>query len=176
MREKVDEIKANLKSNPPKSCCQPESRVRATSGSCHVSLCLQTRIPAMNVTDITSSRSFGGRKRSWGEEQCEPPKRISHTWIRESPLVIMDEPTRPMFLPPSPVSRSVSPPAIRSDPTVALSEISRPLKATGTAPDSARSLDPVQVGSSAKKRFAIGPRTNCQKCLAREPGHYGHWL
>ncbi|KAF8744722.1 hypothetical protein RHS02_02050, partial [Rhizoctonia solani] len=158
----------------------------------------------MNVTDITSSRSFGGRKRSWGEEQCEPPKkRISHTWIRERPLVaeldypitrqvqsitlgtrveqndvqmIMDEPTRPMFLPPSPVSRSVSPPAIRSDPTVALSEISRPLKATGTVPDSARSLDPVQVGSSAKKRFAIGPRTNCQKCLAREPGHYGHWL
>ncbi|CAE6433325.1 unnamed protein product [Rhizoctonia solani] len=157
----------------------------------------------MNVMDIMSSCPFGGRKRSWGEEQCEPPKkRTSYTWIRDRPpaaeldypiirqvqnialgthpeqndvQMIMDEP-EPMFFPLSPVSRSTSPPVTRNDPATTLLEISTQLIATGTAPDSARSSDLARVGSSTKKRFAIGPRADCRKCLAREPGHYGHWL
>ncbi|CEL52353.1 hypothetical protein RSOLAG1IB_00893 [Rhizoctonia solani AG-1 IB] len=174
------------------------------SGLCHVSRCLQTRISAMNVTDIMSSRPFGGRKRSWGEDHCEPPKkRTPYTWIRERPPVaeidypiirqvqsialgtrtdqndiqmIIDEPARAIPLPSSAISRSASPPLARNTLTITPPETPVQPTATARSPDSLRPLEPTRTGSNTKKRFAIGPRADCEKCLAREPGHYGHWL
>ncbi|CAE6515531.1 unnamed protein product [Rhizoctonia solani] len=160
----------------------------------------------MDAMDIIPS--LGHRKRSWDEEEYEPSKKRTHTWMRDRPLVteldypiiqqvqnialgnsalvndvqmITDEPARqrPMFLPPSPISRPVSPqPAVHSTTTPPVNPAvnATPSMANVARPDPARPLGPTQVGSNTKKRFAIGPRADCEKCIAREPGHYGHWL
>ncbi|CUA72319.1 hypothetical protein RSOLAG22IIIB_00985 [Rhizoctonia solani] len=163
----------------------------------------------MDAMDIIPSRPLGDRKRAWGEEGHEPPKkRTSHTWIRERPPVtelgypiirqvqnitlgpqgnddqmIMDEPTRQrtVFLPPSPVSRPASPLPATHDtfailPPVEPPGTSKESTTATTAPELTRPLDPIHINSNIKKRFAMGPRAGCERCLAREPGHYGHWL
>ncbi|KAJ1310329.1 hypothetical protein OPQ81_007068 [Rhizoctonia solani] len=161
----------------------------------------------MDAMDII--RPVGDRKRSWGEEEYEPPKkRTPHRWIHERPPateldypiiqqvqnialgtytqendvpMITDEPERqrPMFLPPSPISRPTSPPpAIHNTPTTfpPINPIGVSTQPMATATDSIRPLDSTLISFKTKRRFAIGPRADCEKCLAREPGHYGHWL
>ncbi|KAG8691056.1 hypothetical protein FRC11_007168, partial [Ceratobasidium sp. 423] len=142
--------------------------------------------------DIISPRPFGHRKRSWDEEEYEPSKKRTHTWIPERPPVteldypiiqqvqnialgnstpgndvqmITDEPARqkPMFLPPSPISRPVSPPpAVHSAtiPPVNPAGNGTHSMATVSTPDPARPLGPIQVNSNSKKRFAMGPRAD----------------
>ncbi|CAE6396904.1 unnamed protein product [Rhizoctonia solani] len=158
----------------------------------------------MDAMNIIPPRPLGDRKRTWDEEEYEPSKKRTF-WIRERPQVteleypiiqqvqnltlgtqgndvqmIMDEP-KPVFLPPSPVSRPISPlPAMHSTSTFYPpinhpGTSTQPTTATIT-PELTRSSDPTQVSSNLKKRFALGPRADCQRCLTRESGHYGHWL
>ncbi|CAE7079038.1 unnamed protein product [Rhizoctonia solani] len=173
-------------------------------------MCLSRTCNTVDAMDIVPSRPLSGRKRAWGEEEYEPSKqkRALHSWIRERPPVteldypiiqqvqsltlgaqvndiqmIMDEPVwqRPMLLPPSLVSRPVSPlPPIHNNsvimPSPHLPGASTQVMAATTTSELTRPLDSAHVRSTTKKRFAMGPRADCERCLAREPGHYGHWL
>ncbi|KAH7340332.1 hypothetical protein B0J17DRAFT_650957 [Rhizoctonia solani] len=96
--------------------------------------------------------------------------------------MIMDEPVRQrlMFFPSSPTPRPVPPPPAKHNKPNTIFCVNSPETSTqsminATTPELARP-NPTQFCSSTKKRFAMGPRADCEKCLAREPGHYGHWL
>ncbi|KAF8610831.1 hypothetical protein BDV93DRAFT_517925 [Ceratobasidium sp. AG-I] len=148
---------------------------------------------------------FSNRKRSWGDDQFErPTKRTTHTRVRDRPQcgaltqqaqnvpfelnmqpederMILDEPQRQRSILRLPL-RHVSQPIT----TLFASALAMPAPQTFVTPPPALPVatDPEpnsvtllsQTGSTTKKRFAIGPRGDCDRCKASEPGHYGHWL
>ncbi|QRV86208.1 hypothetical protein RhiJN_14226 [Ceratobasidium sp. AG-Ba] len=155
--------------------------------------------------DIISPPRFGGRKRSWADEQLERPyKRATCGRTRERPLcppllqqitnIQLQVNTQPEDVAMTNANESQHQDAVQGIPTQTTSE---PFVPFGLYPDpqihppSAGALPSnnppgtVQLlsmptkalpGSNVKKRFAIGPRSNCERCLSGEPGHYGHWL
>ncbi|KAG9121924.1 hypothetical protein FRC07_001894, partial [Ceratobasidium sp. 392] len=81
--------------------------------------------------------------------------------------------SRPPFQPTTspPVTNihlSLLPPATSASPLAAASSTDTRLASAAQAN--------VLLNPNIKRRFAIGPRSNCERCLSGEPGHYGHWL
>lgn len=96
-------------------------------------------------------------------------------------LQILDEPQRQRSIHRLPLRHvSQSMPALfasalaPSVPHAPVAPSLAPPPAAETEPNSIRL--PPQASSSTKKRFAMGPRSDCDRCRAGEPGHYGHWL
>ncbi|KAG8707808.1 hypothetical protein FRC08_000271 [Ceratobasidium sp. 394] len=71
-----------------------------------------------------------------------------------------------------------TPPVANLDTPLPLRTTSSPLATVPPSEVGPTSAAPAQIflNSNTKRRFAIGPRSNCERCLSGEPGHYGHWL
>ncbi|KAG8749846.1 hypothetical protein FRC12_013195 [Ceratobasidium sp. 428] len=156
--------------------------------------------------DIISPPRFGSRKRSWGDEQLDRPfKRATYSRTRDRPQCLAftqqtyNFPFEVNIQPEDEIMASANEPSqdqiqglpprhtLQPITTLPATSINIPPSPSTTASSFIISSAPQTVPISAapanvhstqniKRRFAIGPRSNCERCLSGEPGHYGHWL